>query len=81
MLVYAYGRGRATASGLVALVRLVPAAIFAPFVARSRIAGRRRVLAAGYVAQGLGIGATAVVSSPTARSHWPWRAAPSPPPR
>ncbi|HEY7429148.1 MAG TPA: MFS transporter [Streptosporangiaceae bacterium] len=60
MLVYAYGRGGATVSGVVALAQLVPAAILAPVVAA--VADRRSpvlLLAGGYLLQAAGMAATA----------------------
>ena len=60
ILAFAYGVGGAAATGLVALVQLVPAALVAPLAA---IAGdrfrRERVLLAGYLAQSLAMAATA----------------------
>jgi MFS family permease len=60
ILAYAYQVGGAAATGLVALVQLVPAALVAPLAA---VAGdryrRERVLLGGYLAQALAMTATA----------------------
>ena len=61
ILAFAYESGGAAATGLVAVVQLVPAALVAPLAA---VAGdrfrRERVLLAGYLAQAVTMGATAL---------------------
>jgi hypothetical protein len=68
ILAFAYEVGGAAATGLVALVQLVPAALVAPLAA---IAGdrfrRERVLLAGYLAQSLAMAATAAALLAEAR--------------
>lgn len=61
MLVFAFDRGGVVASGAVAVIQLVPSAIFAPLGATlADRYGRHRVLVIAYAAQALAMGATAV---------------------
>lgn len=61
VLVFAYEAGGAAAAGTIGVVQLVPAAVFAPLASLLGDRYRReRVLLAGYVAQALTMGATAV---------------------
>ncbi len=70
LVVYAYARGGATASGAIAVVQLVPSVLLAPFI--GALTDRRRagrVLAVGYLLQALAIGAVALaiaLHAPTA---------------
>jgi MFS family permease len=61
LVVYAYAHGGATASGAIAVVQLVPSVLLAPFI--GALTDRRRagrVLAVGYVLQGITTGAVAL---------------------
>ncbi len=60
MLVYAYSRGGATATGVVSLALLIPTALFAPFAGPliDRF-GATRVLVGAYASQAVAMGATA----------------------
>lgn len=61
ILVYAYGLGGAGAAAIIAMVQLIPAGLVAPFAAYAGDRYRQdRVLVAGYLAQGVTLGATAV---------------------
>ena len=70
LVVYAYAHGGATAAGAIAVVQLVPSILLAPFI--GALTDRRRagrVLAVGYLVQGVTTGAVALaiaVDAPTA---------------
>jgi MFS family permease len=60
ILVYAYGKGGSVAAGTVAVIQLVPAALFAPFGAMlSDLYPREKMIFFSYLAQCLAMGATA----------------------
>src|SRR5256886_15509671 len=61
MLIYAYDRGGSVASGIVAIVQLVPAALFAPLGASlADHFPRVRILTIAYLAQATALASTAV---------------------
>jgi len=70
LVVYAYAHGGATAAGAIAVVQLVPSILLAPFI--GALTDRRRagrVLAVGYLLQGVTTGAVALaiaLDAPTA---------------
>jgi MFS family permease len=62
ILVYAYGIGGALAAGTVAVIQLIPAALFAPFGALlSDLYPRHKTIFYSYLAQALAMAATALV--------------------
>src|SRR5688500_7055931 len=70
MLVYAFDQGGVVATGLVAVVQLIPAAVFAPFGASlAERFPRGRALVAGYGAQALAMARPAAALLPAAP---PW---------